>query len=169
MLITASVYLCTKRLLSRYARAVLSWYANRMRVAKSKLYFLTWRKDRSCNNRPEWMNRLIFCENTMAMPSWHHVTKRCKWPKASQPLSMLMLSYLPQSAKLHDDPHRVFCDNSNQLNNIRMVKLTHCHCETNVDALRRWLNSKCHCEKLAYRLLVGTFLWRCLKCSFCRS
>lgn len=81
------VYLCTKRLLSRYARAVLSWYANRMRVAKSKLYFLTWRKDRSCNERHEWTNKWIFYENTMLMLSWHRVTKEMNITHCSQPLS----------------------------------------------------------------------------------
>lgn len=44
-------YLCTKRLLSRYASAVLSWYEYKMRLAKSRLYFLTWRKDLNCGGR----------------------------------------------------------------------------------------------------------------------
>lgn len=38
-------------------------------------------------------------------------------------------SYLSQSTELHDDPHRVFCDHSNQLNDVRVVKLTHCYCK----------------------------------------
>lgn len=42
-----NAYLCTKRLLSRYASAVLSWYEYKMRLAKSRLYFLTWRNDRN--------------------------------------------------------------------------------------------------------------------------
>ncbi|TNN80007.1 hypothetical protein EYF80_009825 [Liparis tanakae] len=34
-----------------YARAALSWYEYKMRVAKSRLYFLTWRKDRNYGNK----------------------------------------------------------------------------------------------------------------------
>lgn len=50
-------YLCTKRLLSRYASAALSWYEYKMRLAKSRLYFLTWRKDRNCGEQSEKKNR----------------------------------------------------------------------------------------------------------------
>lgn len=48
-------YLCTKRLLSRYARAVLSWYENRMSDAKSRLYFLIWRNERNWKAKEEKM------------------------------------------------------------------------------------------------------------------
>lgn len=44
-------YLCTKRLLSKYASAVLSWYEYKMSVAKSRLYFLTCRNDRNWGNK----------------------------------------------------------------------------------------------------------------------
>lgn len=37
--------------------------------------------------------------------------------------------YLSKSTQLHDDPHWVLCDHADQLNNVRMVKLTHCHCK----------------------------------------
>lgn len=80
-----------------------------------------------------------------------------------------MVSYLSQSAKLHDDPHGVFCDNSDQLNDVRMVKLTHRHYKMMKCQVCRlgWLYYSD--EEHPYRLLGGTFLWRCLMCSFCRS
>lgn len=37
-------------------------------------------------------------------------------------------TYLSQGAELHDDPHGVFCDHSDQLDNVRVVELTHRHC-----------------------------------------
>lgn len=57
IIIIIIAYLCTKRLLSRYASAVLSWYEYKMRLAKSRLYFLTWRKDRNCAEQSEKKNR----------------------------------------------------------------------------------------------------------------
>lgn len=35
--------------------------------------------------------------------------------------------YLSECAQLHDDPDRVLCDDSDQLHNVRVVKLTHCY------------------------------------------
>lgn len=37
--------------------------------------------------------------------------------------------YLSQCAELHDDPDRIICDDSHQLHNVGMVKLTHGHYE----------------------------------------
>lgn len=35
---------------------------------------------------------------------------------------------LSQGAELHDDPHGVFGDHADQLDNVRVVELTHRHC-----------------------------------------
>ena len=41
--------------------------------------------------------------------------------------------YLSECAQLHDDPDGVLCDDSDQLHNVRVVKLTHRYCgETGV-------------------------------------
>jgi len=54
----AHSYLCTKRLLSRYASAVLSWEEYKMSVARSRLYFLTWRNDRNYGKNSRERNHL---------------------------------------------------------------------------------------------------------------
>lgn len=41
--------------------------------------------------------------------------------------------YLSKCAQLHDDPDGVLCDDSDQLHNVRVIKLTHRYCrETGV-------------------------------------
>lgn len=127
----------------------------------------------AAENTKEWMSKWIFCEFMLPLLNWHRV---------NQKVGMLTWSYLPQSAELHDDPHGVLCDHSDQLDDMRMVELTHRYCETNVHALiRRWNVRFAGQDVLdrrktpqipkehPYGLLVGTFLWRCLMCSFCRS
>lgn len=51
-------------------------------------------------------------------------------------------SYLSKSTELHDDPHRVLCDDSDQLNNVRVVKLSHCHCVVNKHVVIETLKDK---------------------------
>lgn len=51
--------------------------------------------------------------------------------EVTQPRPLPQLSartHLSQSAELHDDPHRVFGDHSDQLDDVRVVELTHGHC-----------------------------------------
>lgn len=42
---------------------------------------------------------------------------------------LFIFKYLSKCAELHDDPHRILCDYSHQLYNVRMVELTHSYCK----------------------------------------
>lgn len=48
------------------------------------------------------------------------------WSEVS--LAKRNVDYLSQCAELHNDPHWVFCDDTDQFHDVRMVKLTHCYC-----------------------------------------
>lgn len=89
-------------------------------------------------------------------------------------------AYLSERTELHDDPHRVLCDHADQLDNVRVVKLTHCHCRENTHAhislgnyeVTFLRHVKCVMWSVcvwSYVLLEGTSLWHCLRYSSYRS
>ena len=68
---------------------------------------------RVCTSICTHTDTLIYCESVC-----HALPCRCRRSRWGG-------GYLSECAQLHDDPDRVLCYDSNQLHNVRVVKLTH--------------------------------------------